>query len=470
MSSSDVSKKLRLGVKKGVDSFSKIVPINLVGKIYNQVINTITSGDTEPKQDLVLYVGAVYNHMLDALQKYSKVKKRRLRIGLIHDSRQKLDQYTQAAINRLDLVLSCDTNQPTAIQNMILPYQNEILALTCRSERHIPMLGRIIPNTPYVNTPTTESLRWSSDKIAMRERLATHNKTITPAFVVVDKTDKSSIKQIEEEIGYPLIVKPSGLASSVLVTICYHREELEETLGRIFKKIDGIYKKNDFLHEPKVLIEEYMEGEMYSIDAYISPHGKIFLCPMVYIKTGKKIGFDDFFGYFQITPPILNRDNTQDAQKVAHEAIIALGLRSTTAHIEMMRTEQGWKIIEAGARVGGFRHMLYEYSYGFNHTANDLAIHIPEKPVILRTIKGYTVAMKFYAKEEGKLEKLTGLKKSQELKSFKKIYINKKIGDPCLYAKHGGSSVFNIILHNEDRSKLLADVRRLEQMVDIEVK
>jgi len=77
--------------------------------------------------------------------------------------------------------------------------------------------------------------------------------------------------------------------------------------------------------------------------------------------------------------------------------------------------------------------------------------------------------MKFFAKEEGKLVKLGGIKKIQELKSLKKLYINKKVGDSCKFAKHGGSSVFNIILVNKDRSELLADIRRLEQTVDIQV-
>ncbi len=78
--------------------------------------------------------------------------------------------------------------------------------------------------------------------------------------------------------------------------------------------------------------------------------------------------------------------------------------------------------------------------------------------------------MKFFAKKEGKLIKLTGIKKAQELKSFKRIYISKKVGDSCTYAKHGGVSVFNIILFNKDRSLLLADIRRLEKMIHIETK
>jgi len=37
----------------------------------------------------------------------------------------------------------------------------------------------------------------------------------------------------------------------------------------------------------------------------------------------------------------------------------------------------------------------------------------------------------------------------------------------CRFAKHGGKSVFNVILFNKDRSKLLADKRRIEKMIEI---
>jgi hypothetical protein len=444
------------------------VPLAVVGKFYDQVVKKVSGKKETDSKNIILYVGTVYNHMLDALDLYEKDKKQKFRIGLIHDSRQKLDQYTEKALERLDIVISCDTNSPIAIQKALLPYQQDILVLTCRSEKHIPVLSRISPNLPYVDAPTSESLNWASDKIAMRNRLATYNKDISPKFAVVEDTKTATIKRIEEEVGYPMVVKPSGLAASVLVTICYHKEELEQALDKIFKKIAGIYKKRNFQLEPQVLVEQFMEGEMYSVDAYVSPHGKIFFCPMVYIRTGKHIGFDDFFGYFQVTPTLLNPESIKEAKIAATQAIMALGLKSTTAHVEMMKTEQGWKIIEAGARVGGFRHMLYEFSYGINHTANDVAIRRPERPVLYKKIKGYTAAMKFYAKHEGKLTALIGIKKAQELKSFKRLYINKKIGDTCKFAKNGGVSVFNIILHNNDRSKLLADVRRLETMIKIE--
>ena len=65
---------------------------------------------------------------------------------------------------------------------------------------------------------------------------------------------------------------------------------------------------------------------------------------------------------------------------------------------------------------------------------------------------------------------MKGIKKIETLKSFHSLAVNKKVGDRSIFAKNGGRSVFNAIFYNADRSKLLADIRRLEKMVHIRIK
>ncbi len=420
-------------------------------------------------KNIILFVGKVFGHMADAVSEYKEQTGTAYRLAVLYDiNKNKKIANKKQLLTRFDIVLACDLSSPTAIQKALLPYQHDIAAITCRGEDSVPLLANVIPHVPYINTPTSESLTWSTDKVLMRERLKTHNRSIAPAFTIVHNTDAATLKKIEEKIGFPLVAKPAGLAASRLVSICYHREELENVLKKTFKKISALYKETHGRWEPKVLVEQFMDGDMYSIDGYVSRRGTVRFCPMVHIKTGKNIGFDDFFGYLQMTPTLLKKDSVEKAESVATEAVHALGLRSTTVHIELMKTEVGWKIIELGPRIGGFRHLMYELSYGINHTMNDILTHLGKKPHIVKKVKGYTAAMKFFAKKEGRLSKLTGIKKAQALASFRKLYQNKKIGDQCQFAKHGGSSVFDIILFNEKRSELLADIRRLEKHVNIE--
>ena len=140
---------------------------------------------------------------------------------------------------------------------------------------------------------------------------------------------------------------------------------------------------------------------MYSIDAYVNARGVIYFAPTVYVKTGREIGFDDFFGYMRLTPTMLNVAHTEEAQEAASKGIKALGMRSTTCHIELMRTEDGWKVIEMGPRIGGFRHEMYDLSYGIDHSLNDILIRIPKQPILPKKVRGYTAVMQFYAQKEG---------------------------------------------------------------------
>ncbi|MFH1189025.1 MAG: ATP-grasp domain-containing protein [bacterium] len=416
-------------------------------------------------KNIILYVGTPPKEN-DAIRAYEKQSNRSFRVALLYDNKKSKRQNIKP--QNFDICIPCNFNSIRSITKALIPYQDDLMVITGIGEKSMPYLQKVIPYVPYLRTPTSESLGWSTSKILMREHLQAYDTTLTPEFMVVrDITDKT-IADIKNVVGFPLVIKPTGLAESLLVSICYHEEELEHILKKTFKKIKAVYKAVSGRGEPTVLVEQFMEGKMYSIDGYVNSRGATFFCPMVYVKTGRSIGFDDFFGYQQMTPTILTKESIDAAQGISKKAIKALCLRSTTVHIELMKTSNGWKVIELGPRKGGFRHQMYSLSYNINHTMNDILIRIPEKPIIPKKIKGYTAAMKFFAKKEGKLIKLTGLKKAEELKSFYSLKISKKLGEQCRYAKHGGRSVFNIILFNPDRSKLLADIHRLEQMIKIE--
>lgn len=426
---------------------------------------------TQKKEDMpiILFVNKVpqATELVPRIHKGSLGKK--YRVGNIFNKgsldEKKIKEYKKI----LDVVIECNTNSHIAITQALLPYKDDLQAITCRDESKIPDFAKIVPHVPYLKTPTSESLMWSVDKIHMRRRFHAYDKKITPKYKVVKDATQKTLHAIEEKVGFPLVIKPSGLAQSLLVTICYHQEELERELKKTFRKIRSLHKQyKEETGEDKILVEAFMDGGMYSIDGYINSRGKIYFCPAVEIQTGRTIGFDDFFGYKQITPTSLSKKSIEEAEHVTRRGVYALGLRSSSFHAELIKTDQGWKIIEIGPRIGGFRDVMYKLSYGFDHAENDILIRIPKKPLVHKKARGYTASMKFFAKNEGTLTNLTGVKKAQELASFYDIAVNKKVGDRAIYAKNGGKSVFNITLFNKERSKLLADIRRLEKMVKIE--
>ncbi len=209
---------------------------------------------------------------------------------------------------------------------------------------------------------------------------------------------------------------------------------------------------------------------MYSVDAYVSSRGKVTFCPIVRTKTGKEVGFDDFFGYLQISPTILSAESVARAQDVASKGIHSLALRSTTVHVELMRMDNTWKLVEIGARIGGFRHDLHMLTCGIDHSMNDILTRTGTSPIVPKRCGKYGAAMKWYPKKEGTIKKVSGIKGIEKLASFVRFDGDiKKKGDPIKFAKHGGKAVFRLILAHENRSQLLADIRRVEEMVKVEV-
>lgn len=386
---------------------------------------------------------------------------------LLRDPKNKtLDSKRKLPVDYIEYV---DFTDPDKIAAALLPYQNELLLITARGEGGAARLGAVAPHVPYLRTPTPESLRWATDKYEMRKRLKIFDSSITPAFALIKGSSVKERQRLIEKVGFPMVLKPVALEESKLVTICYHEEELEKALKNMFRKLRIEYQKLNRLQEPTAMAEAYMEGEMYSVDSYVDSRGKIWHCPMVRVKTGKDIGHQDFYNYLQMTPTILKRPTIERAHAVAESAVHALGLRSVTAHIELMKIDDEWKVIEVGPRVGGFRPLLYELSCDINHSLNDVLIRKPKRPVIPKKCKGFACAMKWFADKEGAITEMKGIKKIEDLASFNSITINKKIGDRSIFARNGGRSIFNLFMYNSDRSKLLADIRRVEQMVEVKV-
>jgi biotin carboxylase len=423
--------------------------------------------DKKADRPIIAFINKLPEIVVTSVRRYEKQTKQKFALLVLVDKHKHAEP---PVIPGADIVLVCDYDQSLEIAETLLPYQERLIAMTCYSEANIARFIQVIPHVPYLRTPSTESLKWASDKYEMRRRFRLYDPKHTPRFALVKNDTKEECDRLIKKVGFPMVVKPTNLATSMLVSICYHREELEQTLKRVFKKITKQYKKSGRIEYPRIIAEEYMDGDMYSIDSYVNSRGDVYHCPIVKVTTGKSVGHDDFYNYIRMTPTGLKPASIKAAEERAEIGIHALGLRSVTTHTELMRVDGDWKIIEIGPRVGGFRHVLHELSCGIDHYLNDILVRIPKKPILPKKCQGFSAVMRFYPDKEGLIEKVTGVKKVQSLASYYDIDINLKTGQRAYYSKNGGKGVFDLTLYNDDRTKLLADMRRVEKMVKIKVK
>lgn len=417
------------------------------------------------KRNIVLFINAIRPATFDALETY-KQKTGHEFIPIVF-----VDQNIQAAITERNgqeahigkvRVITADFDSAHSIREALKPYVGHIYTVTAQYENCVHELKKILPFIPYLPTPTEKSLDWATEKKLMREMLEAYDPSLVPRYLEVSDYTEETLLYIESSLTYPVVVKPSGLEGSLLVSMVRDAVELRSTLEHTFKEIQKGYDTWIKRQTPVVLVEEFMEGDMYSIDTYVAHDGTPYHMPPVQVITGQKVGFDDFFGYAQISPTSLPEEEIKRAEHTAEKACRALGLRSVTAHVELMKTPSGWKIIELGPRIGGYRHDIYRLSYGINHIVNDILIRGGDVPQIPRTVLGHTAMLKIYARSEGELQKIEGLEKLSGLASYishRQIIV---IGELAQFAKNNGDAILEIALTHEDKAQLERDIRLIE--------
>ncbi len=419
----------------------------------------------EHKKDIILFIWKLTKEHLASVKNLNKITGQRYRVFLLTTSKYEVPKELAPEI---ECILRANFKAMSAVEDKLKPYHNDIALIVNRWESTMPFYGRLLELFPYLHGANTRSMQLASNKFDMRQAFLKYDKKITPMFMKIKNSSEKTLKSVKEKIGFPSIIKPVGLSSSQLVSVNYYGGELKKSLDKAFKKIYSLFKSKKVEHEPQLIVEEFMEGQMYSIDAYVNSRGKVFFAPMIDIKTGKEAGYDDLFLYLEITPTILPQKEIEAARETSGKAIEAIGLKSSSAHIELMRTPKGWKVIEMAARVGGFRNEMYREAFGFDHKANDYCIHLGKEPVIKRTPKQHVAKLKFYPKKPGKIISIGGLQTVKEMKSVVSVYQEKKIGDFADYAKNGHTFVVTFIIKAKTRDKLLGEVRKIEQLIKIE--
>lgn len=151
--------------------------------------------------------------------------------------------------------------------------------------------------------------------------------------------------QAAESMGYPVVVKPRGMAASIGVGRANSRTELQAA----FVVADRLSHSGPPAYEGGALVEELVVGPEISVDGAISGGEYYPFC-----LARKQVGFHPYFeetGHVvDAADPLLSDPELRSVLVTAHRA---LGLRDGVTHTELRLTEDGPVIIEVNARLGG---------------------------------------------------------------------------------------------------------------------
>ncbi len=347
------------------------------------------------------------------------------------------------------------------------PLHGNVRGVVSRGEQSVQYLAKLSTacSSWGLPIPTAESLEIATDKERMRQRFMELYPEITPKYLKVQDDSEEVLAMIASEVGYPLIVKPANLASSLLIQKCDTQEQAQLAIKHALQAIRQLYKEHGRHEEPALIVEQMLEGGLYSFDAYVASDGDVSYCPVSKYETGQSIGVDDFFLYKRSLPGDLNPTEWDACRQVAEYGIEAIGLRSTAVNIELCNTNDGWKIIEIGPRIGRHRIEMYRTAYGIEHSDNDVKVRLGMHVETPTKLKRYCAVYSIYPSQEGTLKCIDNFDVINELAS--RTYVRRLANDGMYvrHAKNGGHALAEVILAHEDKTQFEHDSKWFESDV-----
>lgn len=259
-----------------------------------------------------------------------------------------------------------------------------------------------------------------------------------PWFYII--SDKIKINEIKDELEFPCIIKPSDSSGSRGVLMCETLEEL----------IEGYDYSVNNSRSGTVIIEEYLDGPEFSVEIMVVEG-----VPHVLQITDKITTGSPFFVELAHSQPSEYPNEIQnDITKLACSAVIALGIHQGPAHVEIILTDKGPKMVELGARMGGdyITTHLVPLSTGIDMVEAVINIACSKKPNITKLFNKASAIM-YFNSYEGHIKSISGTEDAKKVKGVREIKLLKMIGEYTGSIKSSSDRIGFVISQAENPSK-----------------
>ncbi|GHH25832.1 ATP-grasp domain-containing protein [Streptomyces rubradiris] len=182
------------------------------------------------------------------------------------------------------------------------------------------------------------------DKAQTRQRFTAEN---VPSALAHAVDDEDAAVQCARGIGYPVVVKPRGMAGSAGVLRADADAEVRRAYRRATREtLPGL----DGYAVPGVLVEEYLAGPEISAETVVLGGSKVRIVAVTRKRLGAEPRFVETGHSVDARDPLLTDAAVTEA---VTRAVRALGIERGVLHVELRLTERGPVLIEVNARPGG---------------------------------------------------------------------------------------------------------------------
>jgi hypothetical protein len=340
------------------------------------------------------------------------------------------------------------------VDGVIATYENYILPAAIIATH----LG--LPGMPI------EAAEACTDKFLMRSKFDLAPEKISPAFATV--SSEADVRAFANAHSFPLILKPANLAKSLLVTKNSSLDELIKNYRHSVELLQTVYQKYAPNRAPKLIIEEFLEGSIHSVDAFVDSEGEPqVLEDVVDYQTGYDIGFDDNFHYSRILQSKLSSTDLADLRHCAAVGVRALGMKNSPAHVEIIMTKDGPRIVEIGARNGGYRERMHKIANGIDITGAALALALGKKPIVKATKNEPCAVLELFPKVPGNFVGIAHEAELKVLPSLEYFSVKATPGHHVGKAADGHKMCAVIILHHADQQQFNRDLSFVNTSVEV---
>ena len=251
----------------------------------------------------------------------------------------------------------------------------------------------------------------STDKGKMIEAFKANNVS-SPWYYILN-----SVNELEDKvINYPCIIKPTDNAGSRGVILVNSSDKLYDSF---------LYSQSQS-RSGSVILEEYMQGPEVSVEVMVVKGEAHVLAITDKLTTGAPYFVE--MGHSQ--PSNLDFGIQEEIIKLTKKAVEAVGINCGPAHVEMIITSQGPKMVELGARMGGdcITTHLVPLSTGIDMIKATIDTSLGLIPDITPKFTKSS-AIRFLNADEGIISSIKGVELAMCVDGIKEIVLSKKEGD-----------------------------------------
>ena len=258
-------------------------------------------------------------------------------------------------------------------------------------------------------------------------------------------------------ITYPCVIKPTDNAGNRGVS--FARDEAE-----LISLYDYSHENS---HSGDVIVEEYMAGQEVSVEIIVY-HGNVHVLAVTDKLTQ---GTPYFVEIGHSEQSQLGEENVARIKDLATRAVNAIGIDNSPAHVEIMLTKDGPKMVELGARMGGgcITTHLVPLSTGIDMIQSVMEMAMGRQPdVTPKFDKGS--ALRHIVDVEGEITAINGLDEARAVPGVTEVTMLKGIGDKVGYFKNGADRIGYVIAQGDNAANAVEICEKALKLIEIETK